>query len=276
MDDQDRLAGARSNLDVAPTVGAADTSSVDVHPRTVIVPRRPGPLREYQPRSPRPHDELDDLIDELLGPATDEKPGRFDVGLVVAGLSLLTWATQLGGPSLALWIGIAAMVLGLALPARALLRRFDSSPTGGPRRRIVDRGLLLDASHPTTQGLIGAYERLMQMPRVQGVRDPKQAIAAGHAAVVEVARCLDGQPPDTPAKAQLVLMRTDALAALAHQMQRSDGRYLVGAASQTRPQLPQTHWTPPPAPVERRWVPPRHQAGSPDPRRAAANSGRRP
>ena len=117
----------------------ADASAAAVRPRTVVVPRRPGSLREYQPRSRRRRDELDDLIDELFGPTTDEKPGRFDAGLAVVGLSLAAWAIILGGPRVALWIGISAIVLGLALPARAVLRRFDLSRSGGLRRRTIDR-----------------------------------------------------------------------------------------------------------------------------------------
>jgi hypothetical protein len=232
-------------------------------------------LREYQPRSRRPRDEFDDLIDELFGATTNEKPGRFDAGLVVAGLSLAAWATILGGPSAALWIGIAALVLGLALPARAVLRRFDWSPSGGLRRRIVDRGLPLDASQPPTVALIGAYARLMQMSCMQGTGNTKQAVLAGHAAVVEVARRLDGQPPDTPAKVRFVSMRTEALEALTRQMLAFHERWLAQAASRTQAWAARTYSTPRQIPIEHRWIPPRAQARSPNPRSPTTSSGRR-
>jgi hypothetical protein len=275
MGNQETRAEAWSSLGTAPAVGSADAPKAVVHPRTVIVPRRPGFLREYQPRSRRPRDELDDLIDKLFGPSTDEKPGRFDAGLAVVGLILAAWAIILGGPSVALWIGIAATVLGLALPARALLRRLDSSPSGGFRRRIVDGGLPLDASQPATLALIGAYARLMQMSRMQGTGNPKQALLAGHAAVVEVARRLDGQAPDTPAKVRFVSMRTGALEALTHQMLRSRDHWLAQAAIQTQARAALTHSTPRQIPIDHRWTPPRAQARSPNSRRPTTNSGRR-
>ena len=228
MGDHETRAEARSSARTPP----AGASEAAVRPRTVIVPRRPGLLREYQPRSPRRRDELDELVDELFDPTTDEKPGRFDAGLAVVGLSLVAWATILGGPSVALWIGISAIVLGLALPARAVLRRFDLSRSGGLRRRTIDRGLPLDASQPATLALIDAYARLMQMSCMQGTGNPKQAVSAGHAAVVEVARRLDGQAPVSPAKVRFVSKRTDALEALTRQMLRSHDRWLAQTATQ--------------------------------------------
>jgi hypothetical protein len=96
MGNQDTRAEARSSPRTAPAVESADAPNVAVHPRTIIVPRRPGLLREYQARSRRPRDELDGLIDKLFGPTTDEKPGRFDAGLAVVGLSLAAWAIILG------------------------------------------------------------------------------------------------------------------------------------------------------------------------------------
>ena len=241
MGDQETRAEARSSARTPP----ADASEAAVLPRTVIVPRRPGSLREYQPRSRRRRDELDDLIDELFGPATDEKPGRFDAGLAVVGLSLAAWAIILGGPRVALWIGVSAIVLGLALPARAVLRRFDLSRSGGLRRRTIGRALLLDASQPATVALIDAYARLMQMSCMQGTGNPKQIVSAGHAAVVEVARRLDGQPPDSPAKVRFVSKRTDAMEALTRQMLRSHDRWLAQAGIQPPAWAAPTHSAPP-------------------------------
>jgi hypothetical protein len=261
MGNQETRAEARSSPASTPVVRSADALEASTHPRTVIVPLRPGSLREYEPRSERPRDELDDLIAELFGPETDERPGLFDAGLAVAGLSLATWAIVLGGPSVALWAGIAAIVLGLALPARAVLRRFGRAPSGGPRRRTGDQGFPLDASHPATLALIDAHARLMQVSSMKGRGHPDQVVSAGHEAVVEVARRLAGQPPDTPEKVRLVSMWTDALEALTQRVLRSD-------ASGTHP-------TPRRSPVERRWMPSGAQAGSPTPRGPTTSSGRR-
>jgi hypothetical protein len=197
----------------------------------VIVPRRPGLLREFRAKPGRPRDELDDFIDELFGATTDEKPGLFDAGLIIVGLVLAAWAVILGGPSIALWFGIASFVLGLALPVRAALRRYGWSRSGGLRRRIIDGGLLLDASHPATVALIDAYAHLIQMSCLQGTGDPKRAVAAGHSAVVEVATDLDGQAPGSPAKIRFVAMRQEAIEALTRQMMRSHERWAARTAT---------------------------------------------
>jgi hypothetical protein len=197
----------------------------------VIVPRRPALLREQEAASQRPRDELDDLIDDLFGTTTDEKPGRFDAGLVLIGLLLVAWAGILGGPGPALWFGIAAILLGLALPVRSALRKYGWTRTGGLRKRILDGGLHLDASHPATVALIDGYAHLIQMSCLQGTGDPKRAVTAGHMAVVEVATYLDGQPPETPAKVRFVTIRTDAIEALTRRMMRSHDRWAAKTAS---------------------------------------------
>ncbi len=199
--------------------------------RMVIVPRRPGLLREFQAKPGRPRDELDEFIDELFGATTDEKPGPFDAGLIIVGLVLAAWAVILGGPSIALWFGIASFVLGLALPVRAALRRYGWSRSGGLRRRIIDGGLLLDASHPATVGLIDAYAHLIQMSCLQGTGDPKRAVAAGHRAIIEVATDLDGQAPGSPTKIRFVAMRREAIEALTRQMMRSHERWAARTAT---------------------------------------------
>lgn len=213
-----------------PSSSATEDQSMDPR-RMVIVPRRPGLLREFKAAPGRPRDELDDFIDELFGATTDEKPGLFDAGLIVVGLVLAVWALILGGPSLALWFGIASFVLGLALPVRAGLRRYGWSRSGGLRRRIIDGGQLLDASRPATIALIDAYAHLIQMSCLQGTGDPKRAVAAGHKAVVEVTTYLDGQAPETPAKIRFVDMRREAIETLTRQMMRSHERWAARTAA---------------------------------------------
>jgi hypothetical protein len=198
--------------------------------RSVIVPRRPSLLREHETARQRPRDELDDFIDDLFGATIEEKPGRFDALLVSLGLLLITWVAVLDGPTLALWVGIGAIVLGLALPIRAVLRRYGSARTGGLRRRILDGGQLLDASHPATVALIDAYAHLIQMSCLQGTGDPKRAVAAGHMAVAEVATYLDGRPPESPAKVRFVTVRTEGIQALTRQMLRSHDRWAARTA----------------------------------------------
>ena len=116
--------------------------------RMVIVPRRPGLLRPYEVAQQRPRDELDDFIDDLFGDTTDEKPGPFDVGLVVVGLGLAAWGVIFGGPAVALWLGIAAIVL--AWPYRCALR---CAGTAGPGPVAYDDASSTVASCSTPRSL---------------------------------------------------------------------------------------------------------------------------
>ena len=231
------MSDASSGLPVDPragssplTMAAGGGAGTDESRRVVAVPRRPSLLREYEAAPRRQRDELDEFIDELFGATIEEQPGRFDALLVIVGLVLIAWAAILGGPAPALWLGIAGIVLGVALPLRALLRRYGSSRSGGLRRRLLDGGLLLDASHPATIALIDAYAHLIQMSCLQGTGDPKRAVTAGHMAVVETATYLDGRPPESPAKIRFVNVRTEAIEALSRQMMRSHDRWAARTA----------------------------------------------
>lgn len=221
------IPGASASPEAVATVEQAGTDAR--RRRMVIVPRRPGLLRDYEQPSKRPRDELDEFIDDLFGSTTEERPGRFDAGLVVVGIALIAWNVLLGGPGPVLWLGIAALVLGLALPVRAALRTYGWSRSEGLRRRILDRGVLLDASHPVTIALVEAYDHLIQVSCLQGIGDPKRTVAAGHMAVTEVAVHLEGQPPETPSRVRFVKVRTDAIEALSRQMLRSHDRWVARA-----------------------------------------------
>ena len=241
-------------------------------PRIVLVPRRPGSLHERQPGSPRQPDELDDLIDGIFGPPTDERPGRFDAGLVGLGLGLTAWAAIADGPSLMLLVGIASIVLGLALPARMLIGRFDAC-VAGLRRRMVERGTALDASHPATLALVDAHARLLQASGMRSARNPERTVAVGHAAVREVTRILEGKPPDTPTKTRLVWMRTAALEALTDQLLWPEDRRPARAASRSSARAPATPSPSRNIPVQSAWLPPRTH-GPPPPRCRPNRPGR--
>jgi hypothetical protein len=100
----------------------------------VVVPRTPGPLRVLDDAGAAKGDELDVMIDEVFGPSTDEGPGLFDVVLVVGGLALVAWSWLSGGAGPWFIIGITAIVLGIALPARSIVRA-----TREPRTRPSGR-----------------------------------------------------------------------------------------------------------------------------------------
>ncbi len=256
-----------------PAVESDDATTAAVQPQTVIVPRRPASLRVLRPPTRRQRDELEDLIDDIFGPPIDESPGRFDAGLVVVGLGLAAWAVVGDGPSLTLPIGITAIVLGLALPVRAMLRWFRTHAVG-LRRHVAEPGIPLDASHPATQALIGAYARLLQSSSTRTARYPEQAVAAGHSGVMEVSRLLEGRPPGTPAEIRLVLTRTAALNALTDQMLRPDGRLPGPTPNHAPARVPGTPSPPLQTPVQSPSMAPRAPV-PPHPRYRDGRSGRR-
>ena len=186
----------------------------------VIVPRRPGPLRVLGTDATRQPDELDALIDELFGATTDERPGLFDVGLVVVGALLMGWALLTPAAGLALPIGVASLILGLALPARALVRRGRGRRQTRRERHAIGDGTVLDTSHPAAARLVGAYESLVQAARLPGVRTGPEAVAGGHLALSEAASLLAGRAPSAPEQVRYVLDRRDAIRDLTRQLQR--------------------------------------------------------
>jgi hypothetical protein len=72
----------------------------------LVVPRTPGPLRPLDRSGPGQGDELDEIIEEVFGPTTDEGPGIFDVVLVAGGLALVAWSWISGGAGPWFAIGI--------------------------------------------------------------------------------------------------------------------------------------------------------------------------
>src|SRR5215217_8285620 len=67
-----------------------DASDEPLAPRPrLVVPRHPGSLLRLDAVATA--DELDQLIDEVFGPTTDERPGVFDAVLLVGGIALGAW-----------------------------------------------------------------------------------------------------------------------------------------------------------------------------------------
>jgi hypothetical protein len=178
----------------------------------VIVPRTPGPLRILGLIDARPTDELDEAIDDLFGPTTDERPGRFDAALIAGGLALGGWAMFADGGGLAMASGVILLLLGIALPARAIIRFIRYRGVDLERRRAASAGYPLDASSPTTVALVEAYEALFTAaagPHVDD--DTTDGLDAAHLALVEVATLLGGAAPIVPAEVAYVDRRTRAI-----------------------------------------------------------------
>ena len=176
------------------------------------MPRSPGPLSVLGSIGARPTDELDEAIDDLFGPTTDERPGRFDAALIAGGLALAGWAMFADGGSLAMGSGVILLLLGIALPARAIIRLIRHRGVDLERRRAASAGYPLDASSPTIVALVEAYEALLTAAAGSHVDDnTTDGLDAAHLALVEVATLLDGAAPIVPAEVTYVDRRTQAI-----------------------------------------------------------------
>jgi len=202
------------------TAQADDRPWRDSAQSLVVVPRTPGPLRPLRDER-QPGDDLDTLIDEVFGPTTAEKPGLFDVALVVAGVALIAWSFASGGTGPWFAIGIGLVILGIALPARSLLRAAGARRAARRDSRILRGGTPLDTSDATVGALAGSYEALVHAAKLPGITTGARAVEAAHAAVLEVASLLSGRRPLTAEERAYVERRTKAIRDLASQLLRA-------------------------------------------------------
>jgi hypothetical protein len=110
--------GSRRSTDPAVEVDGAEP----VPRQLVVVPTTPGPLRPVDAARRPDGDGLDEIIDEMFGPSTDEGPGLFDLALIAIGIGLVAWSWISGGGGPWFVIGIVVLVLGIALPACSVVR----------------------------------------------------------------------------------------------------------------------------------------------------------
>jgi hypothetical protein len=180
---------------------------------TVVVPGSPGPLVWLDADHPRRgRDDLDSLIDDLF-PEVDERPGWFDVGLVVLGAALLTWTVLGHGPAILLVAGLLALGLGCTLPLRTAWRRAGYRRQQSRRKARLAQGASIDASSPSTLRLVRAYEHLLETG--DGQSADADAVAAAHGAVLEAATLLHGRPPAPGRERDYVEHRAAAIEGLA-------------------------------------------------------------
>lgn len=189
---------------------AGDATPAGQQPALMVIPRRPGPLREVDEQG-RPPDDLDELVDELFGPSPDERPGLFDAVLFVGGLGLLGWCLLAGASVLLAVVAIVAIALGAALPARGMLAGIRRREEARRRRRAIGNGQLLDVSDRATNELARAYGECVEASVLPGVGSADEAVAAAHQAVLEVATLLDGGRPIAAAQRRYVTARTAAI-----------------------------------------------------------------
>jgi type IV secretory pathway VirB2 component (pilin) len=177
-----------------------------------------------------PRDELDALVDDVFGPSTDERPGPFDLLLVIAGVILLAWAVLTGAASWVAVVAVVAIVLGLALPARSVVRRYRGAAAARRMRSAGRRGYVLDVTAGSTADLLRAHEELGAAAALPGSVYGERALDAAHEALVEVASLLEGSPPAVPAQDEYVAKRARAIATLSRQLQDAHRTWLAGRA----------------------------------------------
>jgi hypothetical protein len=207
---------------------SSDTQSVESGPdRFVVVPRGAGdhlvPLAEG-----RAKDDVDDLVDELLGEDTTKGPSLADAALLTAGLGLVAWGAAASVVVLIV-LGTIVTLLGVVLPLRWAWRQFQ----GRRSERLVARAgggaALLNVTAGPTAELAAAYEQVIGSAGPG--EDASQQVAL--LAVLEVASLLDGRQPAGEAEVEYVRRRSEALrrleASLAARPVRTGNEELIAA-----------------------------------------------
>jgi hypothetical protein len=177
----------------------------------VVVPAGPGPLRRLP--GARTPDEVDELLDDLLGPADDGGPGVADAVLATGGGAAVVTGLVLSAP-VVLGLGVGAVVLGSILPARALWRRTQQQRLAARRDEALGTGTPLRVSPGPVADLVRAHDALFALVAVDPDAVGAEERAAAHAALADVAGVLGGGVPVTPEEARFVAERAEALGTL--------------------------------------------------------------
>lgn len=199
----------------------------------VVVPDRPGPLRRLP--GTRTPDEVDDLLDELFGPADDGGPGVADAVLATGGGAAVVTGLVVSAP-VVLGLGVGAVVLGSILPARSLYRQVRSRRLAARRAEVLGAGTPLRVSSGPVAALVDAHDALFARAGADPDAVGPEARAAAHAAVADVAAVLGGAAPVGVEEVGFVTERADALAALVASLPAGGGGSAVaGGASDGDP-----------------------------------------
>lgn len=188
-------------------MSTADPTGDDV----VVVPTEPGPLRRLP--GARTPDEVDELLDDLFGPADDGGPGVADAVLATGGGAAVVAGLVLSAP-VVLGVGVGAVLLGSVLPARSLWRQAQQRRLAAQRDDVLGSGTPMRVSPGPVRDLVDAHDALFALvetaPQVVGAEER----AAAHAAAADVAIVLGGASPIGSEEVAFVRERADALTAV--------------------------------------------------------------
>jgi hypothetical protein len=180
----------------------------------VVVPARPGPLRQLGDLE-RNRDEIDDALDDVFGAPDDRGPGVVD-GVLIAGGAAAVVVGQVASLSTAVTVaGVVAVALGSVLPLRSLWRRAESTRRDVRVRAMLGDGVLLRTDHLEVGRLVDAHDRLLEASERLAPVPRARVVQVAHAALREVATLLVGHPPADAAELEYVTTRTRALDDLA-------------------------------------------------------------
>jgi len=189
-------------------MSSADRVGDDV----VVVPDAPGPLRRLP--GARTPDEVDELLDELFGPADDGGPGVADAVLATGGGAAVVTGLVMSAP-VVLALGGGAVVLGSILPARWLWRQAQQRRLAAQRADALGTGTPLRVSPGPVAELVGAHDALFTLVGAHPDAVGAEERAAAHAAAADVAAVLGGAAPSGADEIAFVTERAEALAVLA-------------------------------------------------------------
>lgn len=188
-------------------MSTADATGDDV----VVVPATPGPLRRLP--GARTPDEVDELLDEVFGPADDGGPGVADAVLATGGGAAVVAGVLVSSTGL-LGVGIGAVVLGSVLPARSLWRQARGRRLAARRAEVLGEGTVLRVSPGPVADLVAAHEALFTLVASRPDAVGADERAAAHAAAADVAIVLGGGAPTGADEVAFVAERAAALTAL--------------------------------------------------------------
>src|SRR3954447_1727377 len=117
-------------------------------PRLRVVPRTPGPLIDPSGPPAREGDEVDDVVDELLGPSPEGSPGWLDAALLVGGSALVLLALAVVDSSALAVAGAILLLLGSILPLRSAGRALQRRRRDRRGAALLSKGQVLDVSSP--------------------------------------------------------------------------------------------------------------------------------
>jgi hypothetical protein len=191
---------------------APTTEVLTAAPATmVVVTTDPGPALPLETLDLGPRDEVDQIVQDVFGDPITDKPGRLDVVLVVIGIAVIAWALLALQSVVLAAIGVVVLLLGLAVPLSNVRRSRRQRQTAAQRSKLMASGTPLDVSQLPVALLLREYEDLVSITAGSTSTEVKDALLAGHAALLEVAWLLQGHAPTTPAEVEYINKRTEAV-----------------------------------------------------------------